>query len=111
LKAFPDDVKDAMGFALYQAQMGLKALSAKPLRGYRGAGVVEIIEDSDSDTFRAVYTVKFLDFVYVLHAFQKKSKRGISTPKSDLYLIKRRLRDAERDFEERHERHNNERKD
>ena len=97
LKAFPAEVKDVMGFALYQAQLGLKALSAKPLRGFGGAGVLEIVEDHQGDTYRAVYTVKFSDLLYVLHAFQKKSKKGIATPKADMDLIKERLKIAAED--------------
>ena len=95
LRDFPDDVKDEMGFALYEAQCGLKPTAAKPLRGFGGAGVLEIVSDYQSDTFRAVYTVRLDERVYVLHAFQKKSKKGIATPKSDLELIKRRLQQAE----------------
>jgi len=87
-----------MGYALYQAQLGLKAPLAKPLRGFGGAGVLEIVEDHRGDTYRAVYTVKFSDFVYVLHAFQKKSKKGIATPKPDIDLIKKRLKIAEEDY-------------
>src|SRR5262245_10796558 len=94
LKSFPAEVKDVMGYALYQAQLGLKAPAAKPLRGFGGAGVVEIVADHESDTYRAVYTVKFSDLVYVLHAFQKKSKKGIATPKADIDLIKKRLKTA-----------------
>jgi phage-related protein len=90
-----------MGFALYQAQLGLKASSAKSLRGFGGAGILEIGEDYQSDTYRAVYTVKFSDLIYVLHAFQKKSKKGIATPKPDIDLIKRRLKVAEEDYKER----------
>lgn len=87
-----------MGYALYQAQLGLKARSAKPLRGFGGAGVLEIIEDHESDTYRTVYTVKFSDLVYVLHAFQKKSKKGIGTPKPDVDVINRRLQVAQKDY-------------
>jgi phage-related protein len=101
LKTFPAEVKDVMGYALYQAQLGLKAPSAKPLAGFGGASVLEIVEDFQTNTYRAVYTVKFSEFVYVLHAFQKKSKRGIATAKSDIDLIKRRLRLAEEDYKAR----------
>ena len=101
LKAFPSDVKDAMGYALYQAQLGRKPSSAKPLAGFGGAGVLEVVEDYQTDTYRAVYTVKFSELVYVLHAFQKKSKKGIATPKADIDLIKRRLRLAEEDHKMR----------
>lgn len=68
-----------MGYALYQAQLGLKAANAKPLAGFGGASVLEIVDDYQSDTYRAVYTVRFGDVVYVLHAFQKKSKKGVAT--------------------------------
>jgi phage-related protein len=95
LSAFPLDVRQVMGFALYLAQTGEKHGAAKPLKGFGGAGVLEIVEDFDGDTYRAVYTVKFASAVYVLHAFQKKSKTGIKTPQSDLDLIKKRLKLAE----------------
>jgi phage-related protein len=84
-----------MGFALYEAQCGLKPTAAKPLKGFGGAGVLEIVSDYQTDTYRAVYTVRLEERVYVLHAFQKKSKKGIATPKSALELIKRRLQQAE----------------
>ncbi len=89
-----------MGFALHQAQLGLKPLSAKPLK-VLGAGVLEIADDHDGDTYRAVYCVRFNDIVYVLHAFQKKSKRGIATSKRDVGIVKRRLRDAQADYRQR----------
>lgn len=101
LKSFPAEVKDVMGYALYQAQVGRKAPSAKPLTGFGGAGVLEIVEDHKTNTYRAVYTVKFSELVYVLHAFQKKSKKGIATPKPDIDLIKRRLKVAEEDYKKR----------
>jgi phage-related protein len=101
LKLFPAEVRDVMGYALYQAQVGLKAPSAKPLRGFSGASVLEIVEDYQTDTYRAVYTVKLSDLIYVLHAFQKKSKKGIATSKPDIDLIKRRLRMAEEDYKMR----------
>ena len=97
-RAFPDPVQDAMGYALYQAQVGLKHGSAKPLKGFGGAGVLEIVADHVGDTFRAVYTVKFATAIYVLHAFQKKSKSGSKTPAEDLELIQRRLKAAEADY-------------
>ena len=96
-KGFPEDVQDAMGFALFRGQQGKRPSTAKPLKGFGGAAVLEIVEDHRSDTFRAVYTVRFSVAVYVLHAFQKKSKAGIGTPKSDIDLIKRRLLAAEAD--------------
>ncbi|SRR5208282_2098536 len=99
---FPDPVKDRMGYALYVAQQGGKHADAKPLKGYGGAGVVEIVRDHRGDTFRTVYTVRLADVVYVLHAFQKKSKTGRETPKADIELIDRRLREAARIAKERH---------
>jgi len=98
LRAFPDPVQDAIGYALYQAQIGEKHSSAKPLKGFGGAGVLEIVADYVGDTFRAVYSVKFAMTIYVLHAFQKKSKSGIKTPTEDLDLIQRRLKAAEADY-------------
>jgi phage-related protein len=96
---FPDPVQDVMGFALYQAQLGGKHISAKSLSGFGGAGVIEIVEDHQGDAYRAVYTVKFDSAVYVLHAFQKKSKRGIKTPQDDIDLVRRRLRSAQEDHD------------
>ena len=101
LKLFPDDVQRAIGVALYQAQMGGKAPSAKPLSGFGGAGVLEIVADYYSDTYRAVYTVRFDEFLYVLHAFQKKSKKGATTPKPDVALIRARLKNAQEDYKYR----------
>ena len=95
LSAFPDDVKLVMGFALRVAQQGGKHASAKPLKGYKGAGVLEIVDDFDGDTYRAVYTVRFEGAVYALDAFQKKSKKGIATSKADLDRIRARLKRAE----------------
>ena len=84
-----------MGYALYLAQKGSKAPTAKPLRGFGSAGVLEIVDDHQTDTYRAVYTVNFANAIYVLHAFQKKSKKGRATPKPDMDLVKRRLKVAE----------------
>lgn len=97
LRAFPEEVKDVMGYALHLAQAGGKHDAAKPMSGFGGAGVLEVVDDYDGDTYRAVYTVKFAERVYVLHAFQKKSKKGIRTPKQDIDLIRDRLRLAEAD--------------
>lgn len=94
LSAFPREVKIAMGYAIHTAQIGGKYPNAKPLKGFGGAGVLEIVEDHDGDTYRAVYTVKFAGAVYILHAFQKKSKKGKATPPADVELIKRRLKAA-----------------
>lgn len=101
LRAFPDDVKHVMGFALYEAERGGKHPAARPLKGFKGAGVLEIVDDYDGDTYRVVYTVRLEDELYVLHAFQKKSKKGIATPKPDLDLIAKRLAVAERIHAER----------
>src|SRR5579863_5572557 len=84
LSAMPDDVKETLGFVIFKAQCGEKDPSAKPLKGFGGAGVLEVVENFDRDTYRAVYTVKFAGVVYVLHAFQKKSKRGRATPQHDI---------------------------
>lgn len=94
LREFPDDVQDAVGYALYVAQLGDKPPEAKPLRGYHGASVIELVEDFDGDTYRAVYTVRFAEAIYVLHCFQKKSTRGIAINRRDLDLIDTRLRRA-----------------
>jgi phage-related protein len=99
LSGFPDSVRRHMGLALWEAQTGGKAADAKPLRGFSGAGVLEIVSDFDGNTFRAVYTVRFVEAVYVLHAFQKKSKRGIATPTAEMELIGRRLRQLRKDHE------------
>lgn len=95
LRGLPSLVQDVFGFALYMAQQGGKHDAAKPLRGFGGGGVLEVIEDFDGDTFRAVYTVKFEGVVYVLHVFQKKSKSGVKTPQSDLDLIEKRFKLAQ----------------
>ena len=95
LKDFPIAVRRAFGIALYAAQIGEWPPDAKPLKGFGGTGVLEIIEDHRGDTYRAVYTVRFAAKVYVLHVFQKKSKHGISTPQRDIDLIKERLKKAE----------------
>jgi phage-related protein len=100
ISGFPADVRRRVGGALWEAQIGRKAPYAKPLRGFGDAGVLEIVDDFDGDTFRAVYTVRFARIIYVLHAFQKKSKRGIATPKSELELIDRRLKRAREDYEQ-----------
>jgi phage-related protein len=94
LRGSPEAVKDGVGYALELVQKGEKPANAKPLKGFGGASVLEIVEDFDGNTWRAVYTVVIANRVYVLHFFQKKSKRGIATPKQEIDLIKRRLRDA-----------------
>ena len=96
LLALPDEVRREVGYALFVAQNGEKADSAKPLKGLGGGGVLEVVENHDGDTYRAVYTIRFARAVYVLHAFQKKSKAGIKTPKKDMDLIEARLKAAQR---------------
>lgn len=91
----PDEVQQAFGFALFHAQMGSIHPDAKPLKGFGGAGVLEVVEDWRGDTYRAVYTVRFASAVYVLHCFQKKSTHGIQTPKREIDLIRERLKEAE----------------
>jgi phage-related protein len=93
---FPEEVKSEMGYGLFVAQNGGRHRKAKTFKGTGDAGVIEVIDDHRSDTFRTVYTVRFSYTVYVLHAFQKKSNKGIATPETDIRLIKQRLRDAER---------------
>ncbi len=91
----PAEVITNFGFGLFQAQLGVHPDIAKTLSGFGGANVIELIQDHTSGTFRAVYTVRFSDAIVVLHAFQKKSKRGIGTPKQDMDLIRSRLKLAE----------------
>jgi phage-related protein len=92
--------QDNLGFALFLVQTGQHPPAAKPLKGL-GSGIVELVEDYDGDTYRAVYTVRFRTVIYVLHALMKKSKRGIRTSKSDIDLIRQRIRDAEHDYRQR----------
>jgi len=96
LRNFPADVRQEIGFALEQAQHGEKSLHATPLVGFKGAGVLEIVSNSVGNTYRAVYTVRLSEAVFVLHCFQKKSKSGIATPAKDMDLVRSRLKDAER---------------
>lgn len=91
VKSFPGAVQDDIGFALYVAQMGERSAKAKPLHGF-GGGVVEIVANDRSGTYRAVYTVSIGDSIYVIHAFQKKSKAGIGTPNSEMELVRQRVR-------------------
>jgi len=95
LMAMPDELQDTFGYALYLAQTGGKHDQAKPLKGFGSAGVLEVVEDAVGGTYRAVYTVKFENAVYVLHCFQKKSTHDIATPKPDRDLIRNRLKTAE----------------
>ena len=100
LSAFPNEVKLRVGGALWDAQVGLKSPAAKPLKGFGGAGVLEVVVDFDGDAFRTIYTVRFAEAVYVLHAFQKKSRRGIATPKAELRLVEARLARAKEDYDQ-----------
>lgn len=95
LLEFPVKARKEVGHALLDAQEGEKSPKAKPLQGFHGSGVLEIVENHDGDTYRAVYTVRFEESVYVLHCFQKKSRKGITTPKTEIDVIERRLREAE----------------
>jgi phage-related protein len=95
LSDFPNDVKRCIGLALRTAQKGGRHPDAKPLKGFKGAGVLEIISDFDGNTFRAAYTVRLRGIIYVLHAFQKKSRKGIKTPLNEIEKINSRLKDAE----------------
>ncbi len=95
LMALPDDVRREFGFALSLAQFGEKHINAKVLKGFGSAGVLEVIENDIGGTYRAVYTIKFIDVVFVLHCFQKKSKSGIGTPKEDINIIQNRMKLAE----------------
>ena len=98
-RKFPESVKDEMGYALHLIQTGKQSPIAKPLKGL--VGVSELKADFAGDTYRAVYTAKFGDTVYVLHSFQKKAKKGIATPQREIELIKKRLRDVEQDYRAR----------
>ena len=95
MQSLPLPVRRVFGYALYAAQCGEKPPGAKPLKGFGGAGVLELIEDYRGDTYRAVYTVRFARKIYVLHVFQKKAKHGIATPRQDLDLIRERLKRSE----------------
>jgi phage-related protein len=101
LRGFPRAVRRDIGQALYAAQQGETDPSAKPLKGFGGGSVIEIVADDRGGTWRAVYTVRFVEATYVLHAFQKKSKRGIATSDKDMNLIRQRLAEAERLHRER----------
>jgi phage-related protein len=98
LSDLPMTLRQSFGYALHQAQSGDEPLDAKALQGFGGRSVLEIVKDHDSDTYRAVYTIRFSEALYVLHVFQKKSKKGAETPKHIIDLIKQRLRDAEQHY-------------
>lgn len=99
-KTFPEQVRKGFGFELYLAQTGQHPPSAKRLRGV-GGGILELVDEFDGNAWRAVYSIRFSDAVYVLHAFQKKSRKGISTPKADIELVEQRMKVAEKDRRER----------
>lgn len=98
LSGFPEAVKEDIGYALFLAQRGEMPGNAKPLKGFGGAGVLEVLEDFRGGAYRAVYTVKFADVIYVLHCFQKKSRQGIKTPLAEMELVRSRLKVAEEDY-------------
>ena len=102
LRAFPDDVRRVMGVAINDAQDGEEHPRAKALKGFGGRSILEIVDDDDGDTYRSVYTVRFAGVIYVLHAFQKKSRKGIATPQHEIELIKARLKTAEAHYREHH---------
>ena len=101
MKTFPKPVQRHIGQALYAAQCGEEYPTVKALKGFGGRSILEIVASHAGDTYRAVYTVRFGDAIYVLHAFQKKSKRAIATPRKEIDLIQQRLAAAERDYRER----------
>jgi phage-related protein len=103
LRAMPEEVRREAGFSIWMAQKGDKATNAVPLVGFGGAKVLEVVIDDDGDTYRAIYTVKFAKAIYVLHAFQKKAKRGSATPKHELDLIRKRLKTAEKHHSQHYE--------
>jgi phage-related protein len=102
LRSFPEAVRVDIGYALFAAQQGGLDPAAKPLKGFAGASVIEIVASHRGDTWRAIYTLRLPNAVYVLHAFQKKSTKGIATPAREIETIKRRLAEAEREYRERH---------
>lgn len=99
LKQFPSAVQAEIGYALFSAQQNKNHPSVKPLKGFKGIDILEIVENFDGDTYRAIYTIKLKGVVYVLHAFQKKSHKGISTPKKEIDLINQRLKIAKEDYQ------------
>lgn len=100
LSDFPDDVKRAIGFGLHQAQLGKKPDNAKVLKGFGSADILEIIDEDSSGTYRTIYTVKYKDAIFVLHAFQKKSKQGIKTPEREMALVRSRLKQSQEMYKE-----------
>jgi phage-related protein len=102
MRGFPEEVRQVMGFALYLAQVGDKHVAAKPLRGFGGAAVLEVVDEHGGAAYRCIYTVRFPDAVYVLHAFKKKAKHGVATPKRTMHLVRTRLERAQRIHESQH---------
>ena len=100
LRDCPDEVKDEIGKALLEVQFGKTPRTAKPLKGFGGASVLEIVEDFNTDTYRAIYTVRFKSVVYVLHTFKKKSRHGRATPRADIELVRQRLLQAETHYQQ-----------
>jgi len=100
LRSFPGEVRRVVGFAINDAQNGAEHPRAKALKGFGGRSVLEVVDDEDGDTYRAVYTVRFAGVIYVLHAFQKKSRKGIETPRHEIELIRTRLKVAEAHYRE-----------
>ena len=96
LRALPDAVQDIFGYALFLAQTGDKHSDAKPLKGFPGAGVLEVVRRQEASAYRAVYTVRFEEAIYVLHVFQKKSKSGIATPAEEMRVVTARWKEAQR---------------
>jgi phage-related protein len=103
VKEFPEEVRSEVGFSLYLAQLGEKALNAVPMVGFGSSKVLEVVIDDSGNTYRSIYTVKFPKAVYAIHAFQKKSRRGTATPQPDLRLIRTRLRAAEQHYRDTYE--------
>jgi len=101
LRKLPRKVRQMFGYAIYRAQEGQHQPDSKTLKGFGGGSVTEVVEDFDGSTFRAVYTTRFAGVVYVLHVFQKKSKKGARTPQPELELIRKRIQDAEADYRQR----------
>jgi phage-related protein len=102
LRDFPEDVRRVMGVAIYDAQNGDEHPAVKALKGFGGRSILEVVDDYDGDTYRAVYTVKFAGVIYILHCFQKKSKKGGETPKHDMDVVKLRLKAAELHYNAHH---------
>ena len=100
LLKFPEEIRRNVGYSLHLAQIGERGICSKILKGFGSAGIIEIIDSDPSGTFRVVYTVKISDIVFVLHAFQKKSKQGIKTPKQEIDLIKKRVKEAQQIYKE-----------